>query len=460
MEAIPDKKYPVIECILTLAFMIILCEPLSAQGSYEYPLQCSGHNHYLTDHNGKPFFWSGEAAWSLIALLNNKDAGLYLDDCERKGFTVLLVNLIEHKFSDHAPSDFYGDAPFTGKPFVSSNEAYFKHVEDVIRAAGKRGIAVLLCPLYLGYNYGDEGWGAEVKNATPDDLNRWGRYVGTRYKNIKNIIWCIGGDADPSLEKEKVLAFVNGLLATDKNHLITAHNAPEQMAIAPWQGERWLNINNVYTYSRTLYEICKQANENVPFLPWFLAESAYENEHNSTPRQLRSEAYWPLLCGSMGYIFGNCPIWNFSSATGFCKKADWKSQLNTEGSRSMMHLQKLFRSRPWHLLSPDFSHLAIKKGYGEWGGENYVLDAVAKDSSFMIAYLPVKTELTINLAVISGKRARCWWYNPSTGKNFVIGIFPTQSNTHEFTPPSDGDWILVVDDDSRNYGPPATKESY
>ncbi|MCX6642129.1 MAG: DUF4038 domain-containing protein [Candidatus Bathyarchaeota archaeon] len=44
-------------------------------------------------------------------------------------------------------------------------------------------------------------------------------------------------------------------------------------------------------------------------MPYYLCEAAYENEHFSTPQELRSQSYQSVLCGSMGHIFGNCPIW-------------------------------------------------------------------------------------------------------------------------------------------------------
>ncbi len=451
---------PILHIILPV--LILLTAGLNyihAQNHYIYPLRLKEGKRYLVDSEGKPFFWEGEAAWSLIAELNREDVVYYLDDREQKGFTVLLVNLIEHKFSEHAPADYYKDAPFTGKPFITPGEKYFSYADFVIREAGKRGMAVLLCPLYLGYQYGDEGWGKDIENASPADLESWGEYVGKRYSGFKNIIWCIGGDADPSLQKEKVLACVKGILKEDRNHLFTAHNAPEQFAISPWEGERWLSINDVYTYSKTLYSKCKTAYDRMPEMPYYLIESAYENEHNSTPVQLRSEACWPVLCGSMGFVFGNCPIWNFSSDSTFCTWTPWKTQLNNSGSVSMMHLQQLFRSRPWYELIPDFSHRIVTHGYGEWGNPDYVTAAITADSSCLIAYIPAKNDIKVDLTKLSGNEVKCWWYNPGSGKAAEIGVFKSLSS-REFDPPSDGDWILVIDDNSHQYSAPGKDTNY
>jgi hypothetical protein len=118
--------------------IILLLQNLTGifgQVHYTYPLKASADKRYLTDQNGLPFFWSGDAAWSLVVQPDSADVDYYLDDRQRKGFTVLLVNLIEHKFCTHPPANFYSEPPFTGKPFSTPNERYFGFADYVIQAA-------------------------------------------------------------------------------------------------------------------------------------------------------------------------------------------------------------------------------------------------------------------------------------------------------------------------------------
>jgi hypothetical protein len=426
---------------------------------YTYPLKLSEGNRFLIDQKDKPFFWSGDAAWSAIVQLNREEIDYYLDDREQKGFTVILVNLIDHKFGSNAPANIYYELPFKNKPFTSPNEKYFIHADYIVEAAAKRGICVLLCPLYLGWEYGDEGWAEEVKSADPDDLTTWGEFIGKRYADDNNIIWCIGGDADPSPLKDKVLECVKGILEYDNHHLFTCHNNPEYPAINPWKGEKWLTINNVYSYSHSLYEMCKNAFNIEPVMPYFMIESAYENEHNATPQQLRSEAYWPFLCGAMGQIFGNCPIWHFGSTSEWCGISDWKTQLNNPGSVSMDYMQRLFRSRPWYLLTPDYDHKVLTDGYGQWGSNDYITAAIASDGTTFIAYLPAGREVTVDLSRISGNEAHCWWYNPGNGTTTDNGTFPTEG-LEQFNPSSNSDFVLVIDDASGHYPPPGSERLF
>ncbi len=413
--------------------------------SYSFPLTLRGPGaRYLTDTNNQPFFWLGDAAWSMIAQLSSEDIDFYLDDRKSKGFSVLLVSLIEHKFSTGAPADHYGEKPFIDRPFATPNTKYFEHADQALKSAGDRNIIVLLDPLYLGYACGDEGWCDEVRHASQNDLYQWGKFVGNRYKNFNNIIWMIGGDTDPSPVKDKILDMIRGIRENDTIHLFSAHNQPESMAITPWKGESWLTVNNVYSYDSVLYRRFKSAYLLDPVLPYYLCESAYENEHNSKPAQLRSQAYQAVLCGAMGHIFGNCPVWHFGANMAWCNTTDWKSELNDSGSVSMGCFQKLFRSRLWFRLIPDFDHKAVTGGYGTWGMRDYVTAAITDDGRTLIAYLPSPRKITADLSRITGRKASCWWYNPATGRASHIGIFKT-SGYQIFTPVSEGDIVLVID---------------
>jgi hypothetical protein len=440
--------------LFTLAIALLagkpLCPPSYAQA---YPLKISDNKRYLVGQGGTPFFWSGEAAWSLIAQVSKEDAVLYLSDRAQKGFNVVMVNLIEHAFCTNPPSNYYGDRPFTGTAFITPNEAYFAHADYVINQAAQRGFVVLLFPLYLGYGCGNEGWCNDVKAASTPAMRAWGQYVGNRYKNFDNIVWCIGGDTDPTPVKDKVREFVKGILDNDTRHLITAHN-DNTPAIYRWPGESWLNVNNAYAYDPpSLISQFQSAYQHSPVMPFFLIESTYENEHGATTQQLRAQAYWAVLSGGFGHIFGNCPIWHFGSSGDWCGSTNWKGQLNSSGSVSMMYVQSLFMSRDWYLLVPDFNHSVMPAGW-EPG------DATAartSDGHTVIAYLPDRRQVTMDLSKISGMGARYWWYKPSDGSVSGGAVIPI-SGAHQFTPPANGDWVLVIDDSSLNLPAPGTQD--
>ena len=410
---------------------------------------------YLVDQQGHPFFWAGEAAWSLIAQLSLEDARVYLDDRRSKGVNLLLVNLIEHKFATRAPANRTGDRPFGDKPFTAFNEAYFAHADAILREAGAREMVVLLAPTYLGYDCGDEGFCQDVARTSAAEMRAWGRYLGERYASFPNLIWLIGGDADPSPVQGKLRELVAGIRERDSVHLMSAHDAPESQATSHWPNESWLTIDNIYTYDASTYTWASKAQKGGK--PFYLAESTYENEHDASTQTLRAQAYFAVLGGAMGHIFGNCPMWHFDSTTAFCDQRGWRSQLDSPGSKSMQHLRALFSSRAWHDLVPDTDHNTLTSGFGKYGATDYVAGALTVDRSTFIAYLPSARQITVDLSRLSGEQISVTWFDPARGTTQAQSSM-TGRQTVTLSPPSAraGDWVLILDDSARGFAAPGS----
>jgi chitodextrinase len=431
-------------------------EAASSTGPFVYPLRLSADGRSLMDQGSRPFFMNGDTAWSLMAQLSQQDVNDYLSDRQQKGYNLVLVNLIEHSFATSAPATISGVQPFTQRGnFNTPNEAYFAHTDWVINKAAEKGIVVLLAPLYLGYNCSNEGWCAEVQASSTATMRAWGRYVGNRYKDFRNIIWLIGGDMDPSGYglSAKVREFVGGLREYDTSHLISAHNRRGQSAMDVWPNEAWLDLNNVYTDAMTYSKALAEYNRS-PFKPIFLLEAVYENENGSTPALLRSQAYSAVLSGAtLGHLFGSCPIWNFGSTASFCGSTNWRAQLNSTGSRTLGYVGRLFTTRAFAQLIPDQSHAVLTAGYQS--GSSYAATAITEDGSTAIAYLPSQRSVTINMARIAGTTVRAWWFNPGTAQSTLIGDFPA-TGSRSFTPPSGGDWVLVLDNQALGLAAPGS----
>jgi len=185
-----------------------------------------------------------------------------------------------------------------------------------------------------------------------------------------------------------------------------------------------------------------------PPMPFVLIESTYEGERNSTQLQIRRQAYWAIPCGATGQSMGDRPIWLFDPG--------WQAALDFPGSVSMKHLKQLFDSRAWFDLIPDQGHRVVTTGLGEFNGLDYLAAAITSDGSTVMAYMPSKRTITVDLSRMSGSQAQAFWFDPQTGRASAAGQHSTQG-TQEFTPPGDGDWILVLDDASKNRQPPGSK---
>ncbi|MFB3923236.1 MAG: glycoside hydrolase family 140 protein [Terriglobia bacterium] len=412
-----------------------------------FPLTIAPNRRTLVDQNQLPVLIQGDAAWSLIVGLNASEVERYLRDRQQKGFNTLMVNLIEHKFCKNPPKNAAGEVPFTTPgDFTTPNQKYFAYADWVIKKAGEYGIQVLLAPIYLGYKGTDEGFYAEALANGPEKCREYGRYLGRRYKDFDNIIWLMGGDRNPEKALEAVNSVASGIRELDKRHLFTAHVAPESSPVDEFATSGWVDFNVTYTYAIVHRKLLADYNRT-PTLPFFLIESTYEGEHNSTEAQIRRQAYWAVLCGGVGHIMGNRPIWLFDPG--------WETALNLPGSVGMRHWGKLFRSRRWFGLIPDQKHEVVTGGLGEFRGLDFLAAARTPDGSTVIAYMPTPRPITVDLSKVSGSQAIVWWFDPRTGKASLLGRFPT-SGRRDLAPPGNGDWVLVVDDGSLSLPPPGS----
>ncbi len=410
----------------------------------------------LVDQDGVHIFVNGDTAWSLMAQPTNAQILTYLDNRQSKGYNAIIVSLIEAAFADSAPANVLGDEPFTGAPFATPNEAYFSRADWIIEQAAARGITLLLAPAYLGHNCGPEGWCAQIRAASLSTMRSYGRFVGNRYKGHPNIIWLIGADTDPFTYNvdEKLEQLVAGIKEFDSEHLMSAHTGPETSAQEIWGRRSWLDLNNVYTYSDATYRKTATEYQRPNALPLFLLETAYENEHGSTPQSLRASAYHSVLWGArLGHFFGNCPIWPFGSSTasGFCSSANWVPQLDSVGSTTVAYLGNLMRSRRHWLMRPDHGDTVMTAGHGS--GSTRAVTSRALDGSSVIAYIPTRREVTIDLTEIAGSTAQVWWWNPRSNTASSAGTLSTTAS-QRLTPPDTNDWVLVIDDASQNLPPP------
>jgi hypothetical protein len=413
-----------------------------------FPLAVKPGERYLVDAAGRPFLIQGDAAWSLIAQLTREDVDLYLDDRHARGFNTILVSLIEAKFATNAPANAYGEPPFlTPGDYRTPNEAYFRHADWVLRRAAEKGFLVLLTPSYLGYDGGSEGWYEAMAANGRNRLRRYGEYLGRRYRDFSNILWVDGGDYDPP-NKSLVRAIAQGIREHDPQALHTAHGSPETSALDYWQGEAWLQVNSVYTYGG-VYRAALSEYERPERMPFFLIESAYENEHEATEQRLRTQAYQAVLSGAAGQIFGNNPIWHFSSGGLYPAPVNWQQALHSRGAQSMTHLHDLLMSLPWWQLTPDPSGNLLTAGMAR--GNKRAVAARSADRSFALIYLPTRRTITVDLRQLAGPCVSATWYDPADGRFSPVAGSPFRTSTSRLFGDDLGtnssgfqDWVLVL----------------
>jgi hypothetical protein len=417
------------------------------------PLRCSASGRYLVDRENSPFLVVGDTAWSLIAQLREPDIERYLEDRQKRGFNSIIVNLIEHKFCDNPAKNRAGTAAFlTPGDFSTPNNEYFDFATKVLDLAARRGIVVWLAPAYLGYGGGDEGFFREVKSGGKEKLRTYGEFLGNRFQKSPNLVWILGGDYTPEpADRWTITELARAIHSRDTNHLMTIHAAPETSVASVFGSEEWLTVANVYSYEKALFRPILTEQARTPARPFVLIETTYEGEHDSTPDQIRRQAYWTVLGGGCGQFLGNNPIWHFDGPGLFKVSASWIQALDGPGSRDLAQLRAFFLRLPWWELMPEQAHRIITDGYGEELAT--CLTANTPDRRLSVTYVPSTgtdaRKLTVNGSEFP-KPIEGRWCNPTTGSPIPLESSPLANRgLHSVQTPGDNgqkanDWLLVL----------------
>ncbi|GMV31924.1 MAG: hypothetical protein AMXMBFR59_40490 [Rhodanobacteraceae bacterium] len=371
-------------------------------------------------------------------------------DRQRRGFSALLVSLLEHKYSNDPPRNSFGDAPFlVPGDFSRCNPAYFDHAAWVIDQAAKHGQLVLLAVSYIGC-CGDDGWYAEMVSSGYENLRGYGRFLATRFSHLKNIVWVHGGDgnpADPAVVREIAL----GIREVDLTGLHTAHTAPGYQALDVYGDPPWLDVNNIYTYD-PVRPIALRAYGRPDARPFFLLESEYEGENRRAPLvRIRSQAWQSVLSGAMGQVFGNNPIWHFASTRPITPfRSGWQDALGSEGARSMSQLRRLFAQLSWWELTPSIDD-GFLMGW-PYTGHYDAVAAYATSGNFAVVYVPQPRQVRLDLRRGAMGVTRMRWYDPVSGlfdaatalqmpRDLLLRVIPPRW----VNAGGDRDWVLVLD---------------
>lgn len=409
-----------------------------------FPLSVS--NDQLLTNSGQPFLIVGDSPWYLIQGPNREGAEKYLENRSQKGINSIVLCLIasESNGSENA----YGNMPFlTPGDFSTPNSSYFDHADFVLNKASELGIEVFLYPAWLGYDTGNghpEGWYSQLIANGPAKMYQYGKYLGNRYKNYSNIIWVMGGDSPPKDALDEIREMVRGIEETAGPQLFSVQNGRFSSGITEYENEDWVDLNTTYAdHSTAAKYLLQDQNRGFPF---YFTEGSYENTGVSSV-YVRSQMYLPVLMGSSGYIFGNHPLYAFDHGW------DDPGILESQGSKDLERSGKFFGSRPWANLVPDKEHKLLIKGVGDVNAGNYAAAALMEDGSTAIIYTPDNRQLTVDLTRISGTQTHAWWFQPSTGNVKDLNQF-SDSPAQIFTPPSGGDWLLVLDDAAKSLRSP------
>jgi hypothetical protein len=427
------------------------------------PLVVSADHHGLARADGTPFFWLGDTAWLLFHRLDREQTERYLRDRAQKGFTVIQAVALGD-LAGPGMRNAYGEASLVERDPRKPNDAFFQHVDWVVKRANELGLTLGMLPCWGdAWNPypGEPGAIFDVANA-----RSYGEFLGRRYKDA-DLVWILGGDhrVDTDQHKKILRAMAEGLRKGDGGrHLISFH-PPGANGSSTWlHDEPWLDFNMRQNGHAAEYEQYGKTRDDwarTPTKPVLDAEPLYEDhplsfqqatQGHSLAADVRRALYWDLFNGAFGHTYGNHAVWQFYSdkvAPLNDPLLPWTEALAQPGASQMQYARKLLESRPGARV-PDEAILVVDRvKTAVPGAGRYRFVAMREaERSWAMVYAPVGRSFSVHLDALEAARVKAWWFDPRNGQVRAIALYPAKGE-QKFTPPSSGeqsDWVLVLDD--------------
>ena len=432
-------------------------------------LKVSPNGRYFIDQDGKPFFYLGDTAWTLLKRMSCEDIEEYFQNRLEKGFNAIQLYVLRGL----KVKNINGHTPLIDGDPAKPNEDFYKHVDYVFDRANELGLVIGGVVTWGGHvspNYANEQI-FDISNAYAH-----GKFLGSRYRD-NCVIWYLGGDRDPADNINIWNSMAKGLKdGSEGKHLVSYHG-PGMNGIpssSNWfHNEEWLDFNVLQTghgWTVDNYKFIAHDLSLKPAKPVFDMEASYENHpdvrkitnRRIDAHQVRETMYWQVLAGAAGHGYGCNDIWclydtditkkwqDYAFPDTLRQNTYWKTAMDFPGAACVGFARKLIELRPWYMMEEDQS--VVAEGQGE--GEYHIQAARATDGSFILAYLTMGGPVGIDMSRLSGRRVKAMWFNPRDGRFTVIDGEYTNEGLERFTPPTDydrDDWVLVLEDADKNY---------
>lgn len=424
-------------------------------------LRVSENGRYLVQANGEPFYWLGETGWALFHKLDRDEVEFYFKTRAKQGFTVIHA-AVHHvnPFVLPPKTNRYGDLPFIDddltKPLItpgnnpkdSTEYDFWDHAEYVIKTAEKYGLYINLLPIF-GMAEGD-GYNA----ITTENAYTYGKFIGNRFKEYSNIIWCIGGDVlvETDIQKSIWLLLATGVTEGVAGHedfdqtLMTFHTRGGHSSSNYFSGSNWIDFHMLQTWDSytKVYDAVSKDYNRTPIKPILHGEGAYEDgpEYPTkpiTPFVIRKQVYWAMFAGGL-HTYGNTNIWNFSTNPKY-NNQPWMEAINSPGAHQLTISREFFEKVQWWKFVPDQSIFVGGKG----SADSLNVAMRSSDGDKIIVYCSHPGPVTLNFdSIENASELSVLWTDPRNGKT-QKGKKLKKGDSHQFMTPKDWkDALLLI----------------
>lgn len=471
-------------------------------------LHISKNNRYFSNENDTPFIWIADTAWTMPQRLKWDDVDYYMKKRKAQGFTVLQIVALDPE-QDVQMRNPAGIKALINNNLRTPNEPYFEYLDWILDKAEEYGFYVLLLPVWGQLVVGDNWMGQTFeKTVNEENAYEYGYWIGNRYKNRKNILWCLGGDRQPihlAINYKNVWRRMAEGLAKGITGAVLKYNEPDEIwkelmityhacheaetgecsTMSYWTDEEaWISfimLQSGHGLAPKNYELVKKEYDRPVSLPVWDGEPAYEMMPTTWPVIndyhgdwiVRKRAYWSLFSGSFGHTYGHASIWCMISEKekNIMIKYSWFEAMESPGAYQIKILRDFLESRDLSSCVPAQEMLQLQSNMETDIMDEHIQACRQKDGYFSCIYFPSGGKEIIELGGLKGDSYHLWWFNPRDGKCYSNDNHelqnPIQINltdtTLEVNSPTKGaqqDWVLVIEMVDQGYSIPGLERVY
>jgi len=427
-------------------------------------LKVSDNHRYLVDaKTGAPVFILADTAWNLGAL-KLEEIETYLQSRVDHGFNTVMFAL---NFAPQAEEkNAYGQPAYIGAEKTDLNPAYFETCDAIVKKAAERGLYVMLYAMWAGEKAGT------MNHYTAAQLTTLGRALGRRYQGVPNVIFCAGGEASPHyIEEERVNAIGRALKeGCEGRNLVTVHpvspnSTSKFYAAAPWLDFYMSQAKSGNAPPNAAFDAAALVLGDwsiASVKPTMMGEHRYESGTQEDPLIQRRSLYQCVFAGGCGYAYGHNALWQMTPHTaqpwmlkGWTPGVEnWTQALDTPAVRQLQHIKALLYSHPYLERIPDQSLVLSGQGTNVATRTQTTRDGTLghNDATYLMAYLSSPQTITLNTGVIAARAVKVYWFNPAIGSSELIHKqLANPGNLTLEKRPQGGDWVVVIDDATKNY---------
>ena len=458
--------------IIALVLCFVCCGITTAQRAKPWDngrLKVSENHRYLIHENGTPFFWLGNTAWLISERLTRDEVEYYLVNEHRAGYNVEQIQVINSIPTFNIYGQQANDASFDMWKFSKKDQyGYWEHLDFIVDFAASQGIYIAM----------DCVWGSQITKMDIKKAEKYGQFLGERYKDKPNIIWMIGGDVLGDKGTASWDALAKAIRKADPNHVMTFHPRGRTTS-SRWFADRdWMDFHMFQSGPRrygqrngdgdyTIKDNTEEDNWRYVDLTWngnpqkpvIDGEPSYEDipqglHDFSAPRwmdyDVRRYAYWAVFAGCFGHTYGHNSIMQFIKPgllASFGAEKPWWDAMKDPGYNQMKYLKWLILAFPFEERIADQSVIAGQNG------ERYDRNIATRGNDYLLVYNYSGKPMQLDLSKISGAKKNVWVMNPSDGTLKYLGEF--DSKVTEFA--NDGaylrgsDRVFIAVDAQKNY---------